>query len=153
MAINLGSALESFAHRRIPAEELPKQEERTFGFDHQWAGRILSNHWRLHEDITVVIASHHYPRELRVGGHESTNIVIDLLALTDRLSRMLADNAGQRTQAEAAITTWLVTPPAQKLLQPLSASADEVLEAVSAGLLGLERDQRMSVGADTNAPS
>ena len=77
MALKLGRELESFSHRSIPAGEVAQREGEQFGFDHQQAGRLLANHWQLPEDLTVVIASHHFPRELRYGQQDMTNLVID----------------------------------------------------------------------------
>src|SRR5262249_47566783 len=145
MALKLGKALEAFRHRDIPPAEVAQRETETFGFDHQQAGRLLANHWKLPDEITVVIASHHFPRELRQGQQESTNALIDMLAISDRLSRIIADHVDHRIHAEAAITEWLVKPDAQKMLQPIG-SPDDVLQAVPVALASLERDQRLSEG-------
>jgi HD-like signal output (HDOD) protein len=147
MALKLGKALDDFGHRSIPAGEVAQREGETFGFDHQQAGRLLGNHWQLPEDLTVVIASHHFPRELRYGQQDSTNLVMDMLAVTDRLSRMVTANLHAADGADAAITDWLVTPEAQKLLGPLGGTPDEVMQAVSIALSGVERD--MSAHTDT----
>lgn len=146
MALKDGKALEAFQHRKFPPTEVAQKEAETFGFDHQQAGRLLANHWRLPDEITVVIASHHFPRELRQGQHDSTNALIDMLAITDRLSRIIADHVDHRIQAEAAITDWLVKPDAQKILQPIAGSAEDVLQAVPVALASLDRDQRLTDG-------
>ena len=109
MALKLGKDLDAFELRQIPPSELAQREIETFGFDHQQAGRLLANHWKLPDELTVVIASHHYPRELRVGQHDSTNATIDLLLITDRLSRLMVQNVERRAAMEAAIAEWLGT--------------------------------------------
>jgi HD-like signal output (HDOD) protein len=146
MAIKMGKALESFGHRRIPPEEVAQREATAFGFDHQSAGRMLAQHWKLPEEITLVIATHHHPRELRRGHPDAVHAIIEMLQLTDRLSRIIAQHADQRMRAETAIAEWLVTPEAQNVLQAVGGSADEVLTAVRAALSNLERDQRLRVG-------
>ena len=78
--------------------------------------------------------------------------MIDMLAITDRLSRIIADHVDHRTQAEAAITDWLVKPDAQKILQPIAGSPDEVLQAVPLALACLERDQRLSENDEPAPP-
>jgi HD-like signal output (HDOD) protein len=148
MALKLGKDLEQFDHRSIAADEVAQREGDAFGFDHQQAGRLLANHWQLPDDLTVVIASHHFPRELRYGQQDSTNLVMDMLGLTDRLSRLLATGSG-----DPAIANWLVMPEVQKLLGVLGGTADEVLQAVGSAVSGAERDHRMSTSADTPIPS
>lgn len=144
MALKLGKDLDAFELRQIPPSELAQREIETFGFDHQQAGRLLANHWKLPDELTVVIASHHYPRELRVGQHDSTNATIDLLLITDRLSRLMVQNVERRAAMEAAIAEWLRTPEALHLLLPLGGSPEEVLHAVPLALAWRERDERMA---------
>lgn len=148
MALKLGRELEIFAHRSIPAGEVAQREFERFGFDHQQAGRLLANHWQLPEDLTVVIASHHFPRELRYGQQEMTNLVMDMLAVADRLSRLITDNLGSPSRPETTIADWLATSEAQKLLGFLGGTPDDVMQAVSLAMAGAERDHRMSVTTD-----
>src|SRR5204862_6907920 len=103
MALKLGKAFEEFHHRGYPAAEIAQRETEAFGFDHQQAGRLLSNHWGLPDELTVVVASHHFPRELRQGQLDSTTALVDMLAIADRLSRLISDHVDRRTDAEEAI--------------------------------------------------
>jgi HD-like signal output (HDOD) protein len=153
MALKFGTELEAFRHRAIPAGEVARHETETFGFDHQQAGRLLANHWRLSDEITVVIASHHFPRELRFGQQDSTNRIIDMLGVTDRLSRMVSEDAGSREKDEAAVARWIVTPEARRLLELLEASPEQVTAAFNTAVGWVDRDRRMSANADTPNPS
>jgi HD-like signal output (HDOD) protein len=152
MALRLGKAFEDFHHRGYPAAEVAQRETEAFGFDHQQAGRLLANHWGLPDELTVVVASHHFPRELRQGQLDSTTAIVDMLAVADRLSRLIADHVDRSTKAEGVIADWLLKNDSKSVLQPSSASADEVLAAVPLALAGVERDRRMS-GGDARTPS
>jgi HD-like signal output (HDOD) protein len=147
MALKLGKAVESFGHREIPVDRIAPLEKATFGFDHQQAGRLLANHWRFPEEITVVIGSHHFPAELRQGVPESINRTIDMLAVTDRLSRLVGENGDQQRRALGSVSGWLGTPEAKKLLAALGASPDVVVQAVPLAFAALEREERMSAAA------
>jgi HD-like signal output (HDOD) protein len=144
MAIKLSKRLESFGHRRISPDELVQREVRAFGFDHQAAGRMLANHWKLPESLTVVIAAHHQRRDLRSDVAEPSNHVIDLLQITDRLSRLVVQSSEQRGKGEALVADWLITAEAQELLRPVGGTAAEVLAALPAALTGVDRDHRMA---------
>lgn len=144
MALKLGKAFEEFHHRAFDPSEIAQHETEAFGFDHQQAGRLLANHWGLPDELTVVVASHHFPRELRQGQLDSTTALIDMLAIADRLSRLISEHVERPTVAEGKITDWLVKADAKTVLQPGAASADEVLAAVPMALAGVERDRRMS---------
>jgi HD-like signal output (HDOD) protein len=153
MALKLGKDFEAFGHRRIPADRIAGRETEAFGFDHQQAGRVLANHWKLPDELTVVIASHHFPRELRHGQHAATNTILDLLALTDRLGRLVEDDGDSRATPEGAVLAWLTTPEAQDLLEPLGCSHSDVPSVVAAALVRVERERRLSAGADSPGPS
>jgi HD-like signal output (HDOD) protein len=147
MALKLGGAFESFGHRDLAPDEVAQIERATFGFDHQQAGRLLANHWKFPEEITMVIASHHFPAELRHGGPDSINSTIEMLAVADRVSRIIGEGAERRRRGTAAVAAWLGSPEGRSLVQTLGATQDEVLRAVPLALASLDLEERMAAAA------
>jgi HD-like signal output (HDOD) protein len=137
LAMMHGPNFEALHHREIPADELAARETEAFGFDHQVTGRLLSNHWKLPEDITVVVASHHYPEHLRIGHTDKTSALIDLLAITDRMARMIVADLERHAVPETTLAEWLAGEDATKRLRRVGLGPQEAIDAAHAAVASM----------------
>ncbi len=147
MAHMLGAGLvELLEEDPDPRTKLSRRERALFGFDHETAGRMLGNQWKLPPDITLVIAAHHLPIGQREAFPESTNRTITVIDLADALSYQVHLHSKRREELEEDVETLICDGRDEELREELGLSVESVIGTIAPTLAAVDRQRVLMLG-------
>jgi HD-like signal output (HDOD) protein len=124
----------------------PAEEERTLGYSHQLAGRVLAHHWRFPLELTRVIAGHHLLIEDREDFPDAINLTIALIRIGDILAPRILDPEATPVGLEADLRDRWDLPPCPEALDDLGLLPQEIVALLPTILDDLELQLRMLGG-------
>ncbi len=110
------------------------EERELFGFDHEFAGRLLANAWKFPRSLTLIIACHHSPIHPRARASEELLRMISLVNLTDSVGDVVRLEDSDRDAMDIRLSTSLGEDPAAACMDHLQLSRRAVLEAARSSL-------------------